>query len=349
MALALFVNGDGVAQVAGSVVRFGALAGTCYLAQADSLANCQDLIGTRLADVAPGASGTVGNLTDGMVAALDGVAVAGDLVYLSAATAGRGTATPPTIKVILGRAYDVQLVSGTYYARLTVPSLQLGEDQLLVPWQRPRSLLKFTQFGTVGSGTHNFDDLARSAWVQVVGGGAAGGGAAGGAGVAVGGGGGGAGSARRLFTLGTVRTLDWVVGAGGTGVSGDAGNPGSNSTATYDGTTVTGAGGASGGGAGVNGTTPLLTDAGAAGVGSGGDENFAGATGGQGMRFSTTAALGGSGGNSLVAMGAGFNNSDADGISGYGPGAGGSGGHALAVTRAGGPGFRGRVYVWEYS
>jgi len=118
MPLAVLVNADLVTQPKYSIVRAGLAPLSCLLAQADDGSHVVGLLGTRDADVAPSAGGNIVGFADGMTVILDGSAVAGDAIYLSGTVAGAGTNVAPSIKVLLGIAYFVMNVGGTYYASL---------------------------------------------------------------------------------------------------------------------------------------------------------------------------------------------------------------------------------------
>ena len=122
MALVELTNADLAIQSAGTVVRAGIAANSCNLAQADSVAHLSGLLGIRLDDVAPAASGTLAGFNDGIVVRLEGSATPGDPIYLSATTAGVGTNVAPSIVVPLGIGYNVYQVSGIWYAQLLMSS-----------------------------------------------------------------------------------------------------------------------------------------------------------------------------------------------------------------------------------
>jgi len=119
MSLALLANSDLVTQYMGMVVRAG-LGNSCALAQADERSRALNILGVRPTDVASGASGVVAGLADGMLVRLDGAAADGALIYLSAATAGLGTAAAPDVPVVLGKCYHTHVVAGVTYAELVM-------------------------------------------------------------------------------------------------------------------------------------------------------------------------------------------------------------------------------------
>lgn len=190
--------------------------------------------------------------------------------------------------------------------------------------------------------------------VEVQGGGGAGGGAAATAAsqYALGAGGCAGGYTRKLFAaadLGATESV--VVGAGGTGVSGAAGNNGASST--FD--VLTGAGGAGGSictanGTGQNTVTPTPT---AGGAGSGGDVNVTGGVGSAGLGL-TQGQASGNGGDSYFAGGGTGQRVQASahaatGAAGtLGAGGGGSSNRESQTARVGGAGGTGVVIVTNY-
>ena len=190
-----------------------------------------------------------------------------------------------------------------------------------------------------------------------------GGGAGGGTGTTtgtlrIGGGGGGGAYGRSTLTVIPGTTYTIVVGAGGTGVSAAAGNPGG--TSSFNSTLVTALGGdpggatnnatagtaGAGGGTGVattiftggNGSVGTATASGSGGGGAGNAANGGNATGG-------TAGTGGTVGGGAGSAGRTANGA---GAAGTAPGGGGSGGYAAtasATARAGGAGGAGKVIL----
>lgn len=364
MSLAIITNSDAGTQVRGSVVRRGTTANTCLLAQADTLVNCQDLLGTRLADVLTGAGGVVGRITHGACVALEGVVSAGDAIYLSATTAGRGTNVVPLIKVLLGYAYDVVLVGGTYYAQLIIFTTSLGTDGLVLPTQLPSSILAETYYfpsfvyppepGGIYSGTHVLNPRTRAFFFWITGAGGGGGGAVGGAAgnVSVGSGGGGGGYVEgTIVVVPGVMTVDWVLGAGGTASLGGAGGNGGTSTLTYNGSAIATCAGGSGGQVMSSGNTPATIAGGALGNATPTASIVVpGSNGTSGYRWSGTVALAGMGGTTGLASWSGGSREDpGDGENGLRHGGGGAGANATTVSMTGGPGRDGGLVIREFS
>lgn len=192
----------------------------------------------------------------------------------------------------------------------------------------------------------------KSIVVEVQGGGGAGGGAAviNAGNFSVGGGGlSGAYAKANITSLSSSYAV--VVGAGGTPVSGSAGNAGGNSSF---GAAVTAAGGNAGS------TLTEGTNFGiASGVGNYPSTDFTGANifgvglvyGQVGVRISGVAGYSGSGGTAVMGSGGGSRGSTGAGSTGRGYGAGGGGAVAAVATQnyAGGAGTPGVVIVWEFS
>jgi hypothetical protein len=188
---------------------------------------------------------------------------------------------------------------------------------------------------------------------EAVGGGGAGGGAATNTTgmISTGAGGGAGGYVRGLFTAAQIGTSQTVtIGAGGTGVSGAAGNNGGNTTLgalmTANGgtggitTQVTAASAMVGGVAGGSGSGGSFVSTG--GSGSGSASNNAGVTGGKGGNsyFGGGAASNASNGTAQVVNG--------NAASNYGGGGSGAGANALAGPGTGGNGSSGVIIVTEY-
>lgn len=132
MAYASFINANVGTQSRGTIVRAGA-PGQCLLAQADILANAQKLLGVRLGDVLSGASGPFGSFCEpGARIRLAAPANINDVIYLSAATPGVGTTTPPSIPIALGICYEVVNISGVDYADIIPIVVQSGSGGSIV-------------------------------------------------------------------------------------------------------------------------------------------------------------------------------------------------------------------------
>ena len=220
-----------------------------------------------------------------------------------------------------------------------------------------------TFISATGSFTYTPTLGTNRALVYVVGGGGAGGGAASGINKSCGAGGAGGGCQVGLFAIDTALTGTVVIGAGGTGVSGTTGNTGSNSTFTFNGSTITGTGG-TGGSTAQSANLAFLTPPNlAAGTNTTintillNSYTVYGSLGARGEVYSATNTLyTGAGGNS--AMGGGANTAGAAGVAGgangvagqNGVGGGGSGAYQTNGTAfTGGVGGFGGVYVFEYT
>lgn len=190
--------------------------------------------------------------------------------------------------------------------------------------------------------------------VEVIGAGGAGGGSiATGVGENAGGGGGGAGGyARKTFTaanLSGASSFTATVGAGGTGVSGAAGNSGALSSFSGTGITTVQGNGGTGGNVGTNTTTSALTTPVVGGTASGGNFNVQGGAGGGGGVIGGIRLPTGNGGNSALGGGGIAGNNAVGGAGGqYGAGGGGSTRAASSAAQAGGAGANGVVIVTEF-
>jgi len=207
------------------------------------------------------------------------------------------------------------------------------------------------------SGTWTKPSGCKKALARVLGGGGAGGGVTGsGTGNAGGAGGGGGGYAEKMIDVSAIASSTITIGAGGTGVSGAAGNAGGDSTWADGTNTVTGGGGGGGSSVASSATSTHGGDAsiGAGGAGTGGDVNGTGTPGDRtntDNNFST--AMGGDGGDSILGgggKGSIANNTSTAGIigSGYGGGGGGASNELSATNEAGGNGTDGIIIVEEF-
>jgi hypothetical protein len=133
MPLASYSNADAVTQEAGTIIRTGAVAGTCVLASADNTTNSANLLGARLANVAAGNAGTIGALEPGIRILATSEPSIGSVIYLSADGTGRGTITPPTLSVKIGICYQATNVGGKWYADLTVEVQSSGGTGDFIP------------------------------------------------------------------------------------------------------------------------------------------------------------------------------------------------------------------------
>ncbi len=208
-------------------------------------------------------------------------------------------------------------------------------DNVLTPFTGSTSLGPQKQVFT-GGGTFTIPTGVSSLKVTVVAGGGAGGGSTA---APVNGSGGGAGGTgiKWLSGLTPGLTLTVTVGAGGTGVASNSGNPGATSSVasgTQSITTITTNGGTGGV---ATGSTSNGVAGGAAGTG--GDINMGGGGSQPGI-----ALVGGGGGNSIFG-GAAQPNTGTPGNAGVAPGAGGGGSSGAAGT--GGAGAAG-VVIFEW-
>jgi trimeric autotransporter adhesin len=245
-------------------------------------------------------------------------------------------------------------------------SLTIFFSFLLISALMPNQLLAQCATGTpcVGNGTWTAPFNVVSVNVECWGAGGAGGGSSTSlCGSSRGGGGGGGGYAANNNTPVVPNTgYAWVIGSGGTGVSGAAGNPGGNST--FGGTTVVAIGGAGGkysnngsGGttAGASGHTSANPAGGynggqgAAGSGSNGGGGGEGASSGAvgnnagAVPAAGTGTAGGDGGTGAGTTNNG-GNAPATGVS-VGGGGGGAASAACGASKAGGSGSPGQVQL----
>lgn len=218
------------------------------------------------------------------------------------------------------------------------------------------TLIKITQYNAASSGTHTCDASATKAYLVGCGAGGAGGGAnAASSQCSVGGGGSAGGTFEKLLVLSAGLDITYVIGAGGTGVLGGTGNPGSATTATYNSVTYTGDGGF-GSSPSASGTAVQLVGCVAGGLASGGDLNFRGGAPTPAIRQSGTTGVAGNGGSSAHSPGpAGASSAtsvSADGTAGT-FGAAGSGAinfnDSPSAGNTGGQGGDGYLWIYEYT
>lgn len=202
---------------------------------------------------------------------------------------------------------------------------------------------------TQGTYTYTPTTGTASVLVEVLGGGGAGGGAQACTSglVSVGAGGGGGGYARSRLTSGFSGVTITVGGGGASNAGGTGGTGGSSSFGAL--LSATGGGGGSTSAAASPSNVP--TGTGNAGTASGG--NVFNAPGGVGQYgFTTASAVGGGGGASIFAQGAGFTSNGspgATGANGNGSGGGGASQTSGATAYGGGAGGAGLVIVWEFA
>lgn len=145
-------------------------------------------------------------------------------------------------------------------------------------------------------------------------------------------------------------TLTCAVGAGGTGVSGAAGNNGGNTTLTVGGTTCTANGGI-GGNVGI--ATNSVAGASSPAVSTNGTLNMGGVPGERSAFGATVTASGGNGGSSIMGGAGGVGKicptQGVGGAAGPGFGGGGGGGMTTGTAQLGGAGSNGVLIVDEYT
>jgi len=210
---------------------------------------------------------------------------------------------------------------------------------------------------TAASGNYTVPTGVTDIEVTLIGGGGAGGGAAtntNGHCAVGGGGGGGACTIKRIATSAST-VYSYVAGAGGTGVSAGAGNPGVQTT--FNAGAIT-ANGGSGGTNMASGLTVLTAAGGAGGTaGATGDFNGVGGAGGAGYRMSGTTGISGWGGATLygsrsVSVFVPAAQAATTGTTGVLYGGGGAGGMAMqtaaAQNAAGGAGAAGVIIIREF-
>jgi len=206
-----------------------------------------------------------------------------------------------------------------------------------------------TQFlSTAGSGTYTPSTGTNLVLVEGWGGGGAGGGAATGSSTcSIGvGGGGGAYSFKRIS--GVTGTIAYVVGSGGTGNFGLAGDAGTDTT--FGGTLLVAKAGA--GGSVLAAGTSLIGAQGALGgiaASGAGDIKASGSAGGAAVRLSGTTGMSGYGGSSTLGGSATARVSATSGVPGLTYGGGGSGALSTGASQIGGSGADGFIKVNEYS
>lgn len=231
-------------------------------------------------------------------------------------------------------------------------------DTVNTGWQLLASTGSFSTviqvIDTAGAGTYTPTSGMVYCQIECVGGGGAGGGAAATAGGenSVGGGGGAGEYTRAMFSAATIgASIAVSVGAGGTGVSGAAGNNGGNTTV---GSTILSAVGGSGG-TQANGAGSQQTSGGAGGTGGvGADLAIPGGTGDSGLTTLGGFASGGNGGANT--LGPSDNNGrhtvagGGVGLPGiaYGSGGGGGANGVSSAARVGGDGADGVIVITEY-
>jgi hypothetical protein len=126
---ASFINGNGFSQLTGQIVQV--VNGDAILAVANSIDASTNLLGVRLSDVLPGASGYVGGLAGLAKVRMETEPTVGNLVYLSATNPGLGSIVVSPIRIVIGLCYSKNFSLGVWYADCT-PSLEnTSPNQLL--------------------------------------------------------------------------------------------------------------------------------------------------------------------------------------------------------------------------
>jgi hypothetical protein len=255
---------------------------------------------------------------------------------LSIARAGSDTIHGGTASIVLSSARAVIILESDGVSNWTTVSRS--------PAVRVQTFTSGTTFTpTIG---------VKAMYVECFGGGGAGGGAATSSSQVSVGSGGGAGAYSAVYLTGTLKSsYAYVIGAGGTGVSGTTGNAGTDTT--FDSPSVCTAKGGGGGTTMAAGTG--ATDTGGSGLGGAGgsgvgDLKLGGGYGSYGFRFSATTGMGGQGAASMFGMG-GTGRFVAGGAAGGGSGAIGTGGGGAgtgSTAAAGGGGVAGLIRVTEF-
>lgn len=216
---------------------------------------------------------------------------------------------------------DLEAVVGTAAGQLWfwngtiwAPTSSAPTDRQITEWNASslqwtflsaRLLLRQTLINVAGAGNHVCLPQATHAETSICGGGGAGGGANAAVGQAsVGGGASAGGTAVVLLDLvaGGSLVIPYVIGAGGLGVVGTSGNPGNDSTVTYNGITYTGGRGL-GSIASTSGTTVQILGCVQGGVALNGTRNIPGGPPTVAIRETATSGVGGNGGSTLLALG----------------------------------------------
>ena len=289
------------------------------------------------------------------------------LIFTGPTTSLRTFTLPDASSTILTDFADVTVSQGgTGLSTLTLNNILLGNGTGTVQFVAPGSdgnILQSngTTWATASGGvligrqtltsgtTYTPTTGTKEILVRMWGGGGAGGGCSAAAGCA--GGGGGSGGYAEYFFYGVTSTNPYVIGNGGAGVSGAAGQNASNTTFTIGGTTVTAFGGS--GGTFTAGTAAIKFMLGGAGgvISTNGHVNSAGTPGGFGQTSATvTLIVSGAGGS--TALGGGGNSRTTTGAGNAAIANTGSGGGGAAATvgtaGAGGNGAAGLIIITEY-
>lgn len=270
------------------------------------------------------------------------VRIAPNFVNTGSCTINVNTLGAKTAKDLEGNA----LVGGELLTTGIYDLVYNGTDFIIISTSVSTGLIGRQIF--TASGTWTPTTGTDAVVVTVIGGGGGGGGINGltsSAGGASGGGGGGA--AIEYITSGLGATEIITIGGGGAGGSAGA-NAGSGG-----GTSSFGSHCSATGGNGADGRTaqsgPNCFEGESGGVGSGGDLNIQGGASGGGFNVSTSNALGGTGGNSILGGGGRSLPSPNTGVAGGNYGGGGSGAASDTATNyAGGDGADGVIIIEEY-
>ncbi len=303
-----------------------------------------------------------------------------DSVYTLSANFDTLQANRVDLKGASSGTVSVQAAASTTPHTLTLPSTEGGENTYLsndgagvLSWgalQGTGTLIGLQTFTSAGVQTYTPTSGCKNAIVYAIGGGGGGGGAFAGSTRSTGGGGGEGGCRVGLFVVSGGVTGSVSVGAGGQG--GGPNNPenhanlwgslGSNTTFTYNGSTITGNGGRRGGNATNNNfswtTMPLLSDSSSTAINDVLLSSYSvwGKNGFRADIYTEPQVVHGGSGSSSIFGGGGQGQGTLiyagnDGSPGKnGVGGGGSGAYQSdGVARNGGDGGCGGVYIYEYA
>lgn len=132
MALWNPTNADAVTQPRGAIVRVGTTPNTVVLASSNNVQGSENIVGARLADVAPGVAGLVVPQIPGQTVRMLAEPDVGDPAYLSNTPAGYGTTEPPALPFVLGVVYEKFFAAGVWYANL-IPESIMSATTILNP------------------------------------------------------------------------------------------------------------------------------------------------------------------------------------------------------------------------
>lgn len=241
------------------------------------------------------------------------------------------------------------MVSDSATALATQQSIKAYVDS------RPGRLKSFQIFTSGTAQTYTRPAGITSILVEVLGGGGGGAGVdANTANISLGGGGGGGGYAR-LWVSSAAASYTYTVGGGGAGGAAGTNNGVAGGTTTFSASSLQATGGSGGTSLAPSAAGGNAVTGGGGGVGSNGDINIVGGTGGASFGTLSAYCIGGFGGSSYFGGGATApvinTNASSAGITALTRGGGGSGACSINNTtdRAGGDGASGLIIVWEFS